>query len=81
MKNRPMPLLDKLLLRKRAIIENVFDTLKNTCQMEHTRHRSVWGGFLNLISALVAYTFMPNKPKVKLDGFQAYDVDNQLLLV
>ncbi len=81
MKNRPMALFDKLLLRKRAIIENVFDTLKNTCQMEHTRHRSVWGGFLNLISALVAYTFISNKPKVKLDDFQTYNVDSQQLLV
>jgi len=81
MKNRPMPLLDKLLLRKRAVIENVFDTLKNTFQMEHTRHRSIWGGLLNLIPALVAYTFMPNKPKVKPDGFQNYTVDSQQLIV
>lgn len=79
--NRPMPLLDKLLLRKRAIIEHVFNVLKNTCQIERTRHRSLRDGFLNLISALVAYTFMPNKPKVKFDGFQAYNPDLQQLIL
>jgi len=41
MKNRLLPLADKLLLRKRAIIETVLDQLKNISQIEHTRHRSV----------------------------------------
>jgi hypothetical protein len=40
MKNKLMPMLDKLLLRKRALIECVNDQLKNISQIEHTRHRS-----------------------------------------
>jgi hypothetical protein len=35
-----MPLMDKLLLRKRAIIESAVDQLKNISQIERTRHRS-----------------------------------------
>jgi hypothetical protein len=62
MKNKLMEYIDKLLLRKRALIENVFDTLKNVCMMEHSRHRSVWSGIYTIISALVTYTFYPNKP-------------------
>ena len=41
MKNKLMPLIDKLLLRKRAIIESVNDQLKNISQIEHSRHRSI----------------------------------------
>ena len=40
MKYKLMPLVDKLLLRKRALIESVNDPLKNIAQIEHTRHRS-----------------------------------------
>ena len=40
MKNQLMPIADKLLLRKRAIIETIIDQLKNISQIEHTRHRS-----------------------------------------
>ncbi len=35
-----LPLFDKLLLRKRSIIETVNDQLKNISQIEHSRHRS-----------------------------------------
>ena len=54
MKNKLMPWLDKLLLRKRALIESVHDQLKNISQLEHTRHRSVVNGFVNMIAALAA---------------------------
>ena len=40
MKNQLMSLSDKLLLRKRAIIESITDQFKNISQIEHTRHRS-----------------------------------------
>ena len=60
-----MTLADKVLLRKRAIIETVNEELKNSCQIEHSRHRS-FGNFLtNLISGLIAYSFLPKKPSVK----------------
>jgi hypothetical protein len=52
MKNRLMPLWDKILLRKRAIIETINDLLKNTGKVEHTRHRSFHNFIMNLIAAL-----------------------------
>lgn len=59
MKNHLMELKDKILLRKRAIIETVNDELKNICQLEHSRHRSINGFLLNIISTLVAYSYFP----------------------
>lgn len=64
MKNMLMDYTDKLLLRKRAIIESVNDFLKNICQIEHSRYRSVSGFLLNVVSGLVAYSFLPNKPSL-----------------
>jgi hypothetical protein len=66
MKNKLMPLLDKLLLRKRALIECVNDQLKNISQIEHTRHRSAAKGIINIMAAVVAYTFQPKKPALAL---------------
>src|SRR5438270_336555 len=66
MKNKLMPLFDKLLLRQRALIECVNDQLKNISQIEHTRHRSPINGMVNMITALVAYTFQPKKPALDL---------------
>src|SRR5256714_3507664 len=56
MKNRLVSMFDKIMLRKRAIIESVTDQLKNISQIEHTRHRSVVKCFVNLLAGLVAYT-------------------------
>ena len=66
MKNKLMALQDKILLRKRAVIESVNDFLKNICQIEHSRHRSVANFLVNLISGLVAYSFIPKKPSLYL---------------
>jgi len=65
MANKLMPLMDKLLLRKRALIESINDELKNMCQIEHTRHRSPTNFLVNLFSGLVAYTFFPKKPSIR----------------
>jgi Transposase DDE domain len=54
MKNRLIRLWDKLLLRKRALIETVNDQLKNISHIEHTRHRSVIGFMVNLVAGLIA---------------------------
>lgn len=71
MANKLMPLMDKLLLRKRAIIETINDELKNMCQIEHTRHRSPVNFLVNLFSGLIAYTFFPKKPSIRgLDNYQ-----------
>ena len=66
MKNRLMPLMDKLLLRKRAIIESIVDQLKNISQIEHTRHRSPVNCFINIIAGLIAYCHQPKKTSLNL---------------
>lgn len=65
MKNVLMELKDKILLRKRSVIETVNDELKNICQVEHSRHRSFENFITNLISGLIAYSFFPKKPAIK----------------
>ena len=57
---------DNILLRKRSLIETINDQLKNIVQLEHSRHRSITGFMLNLVAALVAYSFQPKKPSLKL---------------
>jgi len=64
MKNKLICLQDKLLLRKRAVIESVNDFLKNICQIEHSRHRSPVNFLVNLVAGLVAYSFLPKKPSL-----------------
>lgn len=64
MKNKLMHLLDKILLRKRAIIESIIDQLKNISQIEHSRHRSPWNFLGNLVAGLIAYTWHPTKPSL-----------------
>jgi hypothetical protein len=66
MKNKLLPLFDKILLRKRSIIESVNDQLKNISQIEHSRHRSPVNFFVNLIAGLVAYTFREKKPSLNI---------------
>lgn len=66
MKNKLIPLADKLLLRKRALIETINDQLKNISQIEHTRHRSVVNWMVNLLAGLAAYTHQPKKPSLNL---------------
>jgi len=65
MKNSLMQMNDKILLRKRSIIETVNDELKNICQIEHSRHRSFANFLTNLISGIIAYSFLPKKPSLK----------------
>ena len=66
MPNRLLPLLDKLLARKRSIIETINDQLKNISQIVHTRHRSLTNFMVNLLAGLIAYTFQPKKPSLNL---------------
>ena len=71
MKNKLMPYLDKILLRKRFLIETINDQLKNEMQIEHTRHRSPINFLVNLVSGLIAYTLKPKKPSLKIPGHDA----------
>ena len=75
MKNRLMPLMDRLLLRKRALIQTIYDQFKNICQIEHSHHRSVKNFQVNTLAAMMSglydarfrvamhlYSFAPRAP-------------------
>lgn len=67
MKQRLVPLNDRLMLRKRSIIETIIDQLKNISQIEHSRHRSPVNCFVNILGGLIAYCHQPKKPSIALD--------------
>ena len=66
MTNRLMEVSEKILLRKRSLIETVNDQLKNVCQIEHTRHRSPANFIVHLMAGLIAYARQPKKPSLNL---------------
>ena len=76
MKGALMSVSDKLLLRKRAIIETVNDELKNIAQVEHSRHRCFDNFIVNLLGAIAAYCLFPKKPCIYLNR----TLDTQLTL-
>lgn len=61
MKNKLMPMYDKIMLRKRYIIECINDLLKNKANLVHSRHRLIHNFVMNRCSALAAYCFFENK--------------------
>ena len=67
MKNKLISLEEKILLRKRSLIETVNDQLKNVYQIEHTHHRSPANFLVHLIAGLVAYTKQPKRPSLNFD--------------
>jgi hypothetical protein len=67
MKNKLVDLWEKLMLRKRSLIETVNDQLQNISQLLHSRHRSVTNFMVNIIAGLIAYSFQEKKPSLKLD--------------
>ena len=80
MRNRLMPLWDKLLLRKRSIIETINDQLKNISQVEHSRHRSVNNFIGNLVSGLIAYCHQPKKPSLNLEKSEFQAISNSIAI-
>ena len=70
MKPLLMPLYDKLVLKRRSIIETINDQLKNISQIDHSRHRSVDNFFVNLMAGLIAYCRRERKPSIQLDPTQ-----------
>ena len=76
MKGAMMSVADKVLLRKRAIIETVNDELKNIAQVEHSRHRSLQNFTVNLLAGIAAYCYFPKKPAINI----IKTTDNQLTL-
>lgn len=71
MKNRLVLLRDKLLLRKRYIIETINDQLKNQSQIEHSRHRSPINFVINVVAGLIAYMWQPKKPAINWSSHEA----------
>ena len=76
MKGALMSVSDRLLLRKRAIIETVNDGLKNIAQVEHSRHRCFENFIVNLLGAIAAYCLFPKKPCINVQR----TIDTQLTL-
>ncbi len=74
MKNVLMEMKDKILLRKRSVIETINDELKNICSIEHSRHRSFGNFITNLISGLIAYSFFPKKPSIKYETIETKQI-------
>lgn len=70
MKNYLMPMADKIMLRRRFIIETVLDTLKSSMGLEHSRHRSPVNAMVHLLSCLAAYAFRPGKPAIRLGALR-----------
>lgn len=77
MKNCLMELKDKILLRKCSIIETKNDELKNMCQIEHSRHRSLANFLSTLLAGLAAYSLFPKKPTIKYNPLRT----NQLSMI
>ncbi|MFO0320967.1 MAG: transposase, partial [Bacteroidota bacterium] len=68
MKNILMEMQDKILLRKRSVIETVNDELKNICQVEYSRYRSFNNFITNLLAAIATYFFFPIKPTIRFNN-------------
>jgi hypothetical protein len=64
MKNKLIKMEEKMLIRKRGIIEVVNDFLKNTSYIEHSRHRSLVNFCVNLVSGITAYAYIERKPSI-----------------
>ena len=76
MKGAIMKVADRLLLRKRAIIETINDELRNIAQMEHSRHNSFGNFMVNALGALATYCIFPKKPTIAVQR----TIDRQLAL-
>lgn len=74
MKNSLMTMSDKIMLRKRSVIETVNDELKNICQVEHSRHRSFANFITNIVAGLIAYSFFPKKPSITYQNTKSNQV-------
>lgn len=67
MKNSLMLPSDKILIRKRDLIESVFDELKNICQIEHAPHYSQDSFIINVLNILISNSYLPKQPSLDLE--------------
>ena len=70
MKDQNISDTDKILLRRRALVEPVTGELKNICNIEHSRYIAMKGFLINLVSALISYQFLPKKPSLNIQPFE-----------
>ena len=68
MKSRLLSVFDQVLPRKRALVETINEQLNNICQIEHARHRSAAIFLVNVMAALIDYTFKENLPSLNIRG-------------
>ena len=61
---------DEVLLKKRTLIASVIRELKSQTQVDHTRYRSFENFQVNIVSALIAYTYLEKKPSLNLQDLQ-----------
>ncbi len=67
MTSKLLDVSDKLMLRKRDIIESVGAILKEDLNIQHSQYHNPATLFLNVFSALVAYSFRPKKPSLNFN--------------
>lgn len=61
-----MHIHDKILLRKRTIVESVYDELKDICQIEHTRPEAL-KLYIQHDIGLNCLHFLPIKPTLNIE--------------
>jgi hypothetical protein len=71
---KPLPAFagDVRFLKQRPLIESVNDILATVCDVEHTRHRNPLHGYASILSALIAYQYLPHKPHLFIPGTVNY---------
>lgn len=67
MKNKLMDIHDKIMSRKRSIIETINDMLKSVAQIVHTRYRSISNFIVNLLAGMPAYAFYDTRPSINVE--------------
>lgn len=65
-RNSLVSVADKIILRKRALIETINDELKNIAPIEHSRHKSFDNFIVTALSAIAAYCFFEKKPVIEM---------------
>ena len=67
MKKKILSAFEIFFLNQRNIIETIIDQLKALYHIQHTRHRSPFNFMVNVLAALIAYSWKPNKVGVKMN--------------
>jgi len=69
MKNKLMDIGDKIMLKKRGVIESVGAVFKEDLNFEHSRYRSPITLFINVFCGLIAYSLRKDKPSIYKNNF------------